>query len=88
MKKVNFDLTKFDLLTLTPIKHQKFSQPLYTLPPKKWQKPHGPSPWFFKPCASMDITLIWKEITIAKITGVFVGRNLLDRSQKGAREKF
>ena len=31
----------------------KFSQPLYTLPPKKWQKPHRPSPWIFKPCASM-----------------------------------
>ncbi len=47
------------------------------------------SRWIFKPCASMDITLIWKEITIAKITeGVFVGRNLLDRSQKGQGRSF
>ncbi len=31
----------------------KFSQPLYTLPSTKGPKPYGPSPWIFKPCASM-----------------------------------
>jgi hypothetical protein len=50
------------LVNKTAIKHrkgvpspqnQKCSQHLYTLPPKIWQKPHGPSPWIFKPCASM-----------------------------------
>jgi hypothetical protein len=42
------------------VKHQKgvpspknFHNP-YTLPPKIWQKPHGPSLRIFKPCASMD----------------------------------
>jgi hypothetical protein len=29
----------------------KFLQPLYTQPPEIWQKPHGPSPQIFKPCA-------------------------------------
>jgi len=36
---------------------QKISQPLYTLPPKICQKPHGPSPWIFKPCASRPVFL-------------------------------
>jgi len=49
------------LINKNAIKHQKSvpsppkkcSQPLYTLHPKIWQKPHGPFPWIFKPCASM-----------------------------------
>jgi hypothetical protein len=43
------------LVNKNAIKHQKgvpshkiFSQPLYTLPPKIWQKPHGPSPLDFQ----------------------------------------
>ncbi len=39
------------LVNKNAIKHQKgvpspkkFSQPLYTLPTKEWQKPHRPSP--------------------------------------------
>jgi hypothetical protein len=37
-----------------PPPQKKLSQPLYTLPPKIWQKPHGPSFRIFKPCASMS----------------------------------
>ena len=38
--------------------HKKISQPLFTLPSKKWQKPHGLSPWIFKPCASIHRQLL------------------------------
>jgi hypothetical protein len=50
------------LVNKNAIKHQKgvpspkkCSQPLYTLPPKIWQKPHGPSLKIFKPCATMAL---------------------------------
>jgi hypothetical protein len=35
----------------------KFSQPLYTLPPKIWHKPYGSFPRIFNPCASMCLIL-------------------------------
>ena len=51
------------LVNKNAIKHQKgvpshpnFSQPFYTLPPKFRQKPHRPSPWNFKPWASMTLS--------------------------------
>jgi hypothetical protein len=55
------------LVNKNAIKHQKgvpspppkFSQPLYTLPPNKPQKPHGPSPWIFKPCASLILMVLF-----------------------------
>ena len=51
------------LSTLPP----KFSQPLDILPPKMWQKPHGPSLRIFKPCASMSFTyIIWLSLTITR----------------------
>ena len=53
------------LVNKNAIKHQKgvpspknFHNPLYTLPSKTWQKPHGPSLRIFKPCASMAVGLV------------------------------
>jgi hypothetical protein len=36
---------------------KNFHNPLYTLPPKIWQKPHRPSPWIFQLCATMLIVV-------------------------------
>jgi hypothetical protein len=35
----------------------KNSQTPWTLPPKICQKPHGPSPWIFNLCASMNLVV-------------------------------
>jgi hypothetical protein len=44
---------------------QKLSQPLYTLPTKIWQKPYGPSPWIFKPCASSkEVNIYYNQLQL------------------------